>query len=525
MSAVYSSRGSSPWIYAFGSLLALILLTAWFRSGRGGTSSSGEELMVYCAAGIRLPVEAAAAEFEKETGVSVRLDYGSSGALEGKLALGQQAGANRADLYIPADVSFAERTRANGLTVETIPLATFRLVLGVSKSLPEAQADSLTSVSDLLDAGLGYSFCDQKAGAGKMTKQLLEQAGMWERLEEQAKVVFPTVTETAQAVAESKDVQAGFVWDTTAQQFGLRNVRLKELEAGESMIVAAVTAGSRNPALALRFARYLAATDRGQTSFEKHFFARLDGDPWRAEPELNLYCGGVNRNALDETLREFEKREGCVIRENFAGCGQLVAGIKSIQNGRSQAGMPDVFMTCDVTYMTRVQELFGEASDVSSTKIVLLVRAGNPKQITNLKELSREGIRIGTTDKALSTLGYLSWQLFEEMGIRSAIEARRGVVVTTPTAHELILQMEGHDKLDVALVYEANCHNLEAGKFEQIAIDHPLAVAVQNIAVRKGAACPQLAGRLIQTILSPVSRDRFMTCGFDWQGHGHESNR
>ena len=57
------------------------------RPGSPWVESEAQELIVYCAAGIRKPVADAAKAFEEEYGVVVRLDYGSSGELEGKLEL------------------------------------------------------------------------------------------------------------------------------------------------------------------------------------------------------------------------------------------------------------------------------------------------------------------------------------------------------------------------------------------------------------------------------------------------------
>jgi len=62
-----------------------------------------EPLSVYCAAGIKDPVDAAARKYETETGVSVRLQYGPSQAL-----LLQAEVSKKGDLYLPGDDSYIE---------------------------------------------------------------------------------------------------------------------------------------------------------------------------------------------------------------------------------------------------------------------------------------------------------------------------------------------------------------------------------------------------------------------------------
>jgi molybdate transport system substrate-binding protein len=146
----------------------------------------------------------------------------------------------------------------------------------------------------------------------------------------------------------------------------------------------------------------------------------------------------------------------------------------------------------------------------------MLVRKGNPKEIHTLQDLAKPGIAIGTTDPQMSTLGALSHAIFEDIGIKETIRDQQSIIVTAPTAHELILQMEGHDKLDVALVYEANCQNLESN-VETVAIDHPLALATQNIAAARQTRFPALMARLMNEVLSAESKKSFTEHGFHWE--------
>lgn len=117
----------------------------------------------------------------------------------------------------------------------------------------------------------------------------------------------------------------------------------------------------------------------------------------------------------------------------------------------------------------------------------------------------------------MSTLGALSHAMFEDLDIKKPIQDNQSIIVTSPTAHELILQMEGHDKLDVALVYEANCQHLESN-VEIIDIDHPLAVATQNIAAARQTQFPHMMARLMKEVLSTQSQDSFINHGFQWEG-------
>ncbi|MFP6887914.1 MAG: substrate-binding domain-containing protein, partial [Opitutales bacterium] len=157
--------------------------------------ASPDDLVVYCAAGIRLPVEETAAAFQKEFGVRITLDYDSSGALEGKLQLDRDSNKSRADLYIPADVSFATRAKSKGLTAESLPVASFRLVLASS---PEANL-SFSTLDEFLALETPFSICNVAAGVGKKTKETLEKLGKWKTIDATKKTTFPRVTDAAAA--------------------------------------------------------------------------------------------------------------------------------------------------------------------------------------------------------------------------------------------------------------------------------------------------------------------------------------
>ena len=254
-SSSYQTSSTGPWFFAILTLIVLAGSFWWLRDAPDHTKGSHHSLVVYCAAGIRMPVEEAAKLFEKEYDIEVRLDYGSSGELEGKIELELASNAPRCDVYIPADVSFAERAHKKGLTRESLLLAQFELVLAAR----EDEAFEFDSIKQLFGEGVPYGICDEKAGAGKKTRDILSASGLWEMTKQNARVTFPRVTELAGAIKTSDTVQAGFIWDSTARQFGLKSVTLKELTNNISTISANITTASKNATWALKFARFLAA--------------------------------------------------------------------------------------------------------------------------------------------------------------------------------------------------------------------------------------------------------------------------
>src|SRR5262249_40632066 len=161
----------------------------------------------------------------------------------------------------------------------------------------------------------------------------------------------------------------------------------------------------------LKFARYLSAQDKGLKEFAKDGYVAADGDVWADKPELLLYSGAMNRVAIDDTVNQFEQREGVQVTRVFNGCGILVAQMKA-------RGRPDASLTGDKSFVPPVQDLFPDPPlEVSDSEIILLLPKGNPKNLHTLADLVTPGLRVGLANAEQSTLGALTKRLLEQGGI------------------------------------------------------------------------------------------------------------
>ena len=484
---------------------SLVWLGGYFRP-----SVDTEPLVVYCASGVRPAVQPIARQYEDEFGVPVSLQPGSSGVLEAQL---RERGSG--DLYIPAGIDpFLARGRDRGYVEEIIRLAGFHLVLAVQPGNPKR----IHSLDDLLRDDVDVVMANDEAAVGRTARLVLRDWDGFAVLEKKA-TKKPTVTEVANDVQIGVRADVGLVWDATAKQFSsqLDIVEVDEIQNhpdAHSVIAAGVLSFTKQPTAALRFARYLAAPEKGQPSFRQQNFEPLDGDPWAVHPKISLFSGGVNRVAIEQTLNEFQQREGCEIISTFQGCGSLVAMMKTGQ-------LPDAYFACDVSFVDQVAHEFRDPVVVSETDMIMLVQRGNPKNIHSLADLAREGIRVGIADEKLSALGRLTVQLLEEAGVYEAVINNRRA--TTPTADLLVTQLRTVDILDAAIVYRANCSFI-GDSAEIVPIDHPAAKALQPLAIQSQAKYPQLAERLMHAIVSTRSQSRFEKSGFRWHGAKLNSN-
>jgi len=484
-----------------GLLVGLLYLPAAPPEKSLGGGSPKAPLVVFCAAGLKPPVEAAIHAYEKEFGTPVQIQYGGSGTLLGNLRV-----AKSGDLFIAADMSFIEMAREHDLVAETIPVASMMPVLAFAKGNPK----QIAGIKDLLRADVSVALANPEAAAiGTITKKLLTASGDWEALEGKVKVFKPTVNDVANDL-KLGTVDAAVLWDATVRQYPeLAAVEVAALRTGGQRVALSVLRSAKDPASALHLARYVAARDKGMLEFERSGYGKVPGDKWAPVPEVVLYSGGVNRLAIEETITAFEAREGARVTRVYNGCGILVAQVKAGQR-------PDAYFACDTSFMTQLSDVFKPAVDISETDMVILTAKGNPKQIKGAKDLAGKGLRLGLANAQQSALGALTAKLLERNGLLEAVMAN--VAAQTPTADLLVNQIRT-GSLDAVVVYEANTSQVKE-MLETIPLGLGEATARQPFAVGLNSDHEELMNRLLLALTSAESKRRFEKTGFRWMGGG-----
>ena len=460
---------------------------------------TGEPLVIYCAAGIRLPVEDVLEEYEKQYGVTFLTKFAGSGELKSDLRVGG------GDLYLAADVTYLIETREKGLVREFVPIAHQYPVIAVRKGNPK----HIRGLVDLQRDDVQLSLADpDRAAVSKVTRKLLKPSGQWEPIWKRVAVQRGTVNEVANDVAKLASGDAGIVWNATVGQYDdLEMISVPELEQSPNQITIGVLESSKQPTRALHFIRYLTSRDRGLKHFQKFGYKIVDGDKWVEKPEIVVFSGGLNFPAIEETIEEFENREGVTVLTTAGGCGTLVGQMKAGEH-------PDIYFSCDVSFMSDVKDLFLDAVNVSQTDMVIITQKGNEHRIQTIKDLAQQGLELALCDPQKSALGKLTEQLLRKHGLLNGVRANQAV--TGPTAAETVMYVV-NGKLDAAIVYEANTiHQAKRGNLEVIPIDDPDAIAIQPLAVGKKSDFPLLTARLMEQILSAESKKSFGEFGFKW---------
>jgi molybdate transport system substrate-binding protein len=174
--------------------------------------------MVFCAAGLRKPVEAAAAQYRQEFNIDVRLEFGGSGTLLSSIQVAKQG-----DIYIAADDGSVADARKREVVREVLPLAIQRPVIAVRAGNPK----NIHAISDLLRDDVKVALANPDAASiSRVSRAALGET--WGKLAAHAAVMKPTVSEIASDLSLGT-VDAAIIWDSIVGQFKLEAVPVPAL--------------------------------------------------------------------------------------------------------------------------------------------------------------------------------------------------------------------------------------------------------------------------------------------------------
>ena len=170
--------------------------------------SEAKELLLYCGAGIRPPVEQMVEAVGREHGVRIVTDYAGSEVLISKIKL-----TRKGDLYMPGDKHYVEQAAQEGMILSQKSVCYFVPTILVQKGNPK----DIRGLQDLLKAGLKLGLGDDKACAiGRKTKQIFAKNDIaWERVETNLVFQSMTVNELGMQI-QAGSLDAVIVWDAIA---------------------------------------------------------------------------------------------------------------------------------------------------------------------------------------------------------------------------------------------------------------------------------------------------------------------
>ena len=517
-------------IFLVASLLASIALVGLLVMGNPKRKASKQivrTIQLLAAAGLREPIQEIASRYEAEYGVKVDIQFGGSNSL---LSLIKVDRLSTPDLLLVADESYTQQAVESNLAKEVLSIAVQRPCIIVQKN----STIQISSLDDLMVPGRRLSIGNpDQAAIGKVVRQALQKtptadgSNQWKRLESQVLqhgVYKPTVNEVANDVRIGA-VDAGIVWTATvsspAYKESLRVIELPELSSESEIVSMAVLSSSPQPTEALKFARYVSARNRGLEVFRSHGLEVSEGDDWVVRPEINFFCGAVNRRVIEPILEKFQEREGVVVNTVYDGCGILTGRMKTIQNQDQSLGFPDLYMACDRFYLDNVKQWFQEDVDISDIEIVIVVPKGSAL-VSSPADLLKPGIRVSIGQPDQCTIGALTKRLLDRDGIYESLMKKQldpGETVVEKSSSALLVPdvLTGH--VDAAVAYLSDV----MPNREKVDIVHFAAgnnIAVQPLSVASNSRHKQLLRRFYEAVYREASS--FESQGFHFR-HGDKA--
>ncbi len=223
-------------------------------------------LRLRCAAVLRPAMEQITRDYERERGVQILAQYGGSGHLLGGLQI-----SHHGDLFMPADESYLDA--AGELVVQRTPVVMLRSVLAVARGNPLG----VSSLADLSRPDVRVGLADPDgASIGKLSREALQDEGLWEHTLRAVLVFKPTVSEIAADLAIGA-IDATILWNQTAASIdAIEAVSDPALSRRRGVVSIGLLRASTRPEEAKLFAAYVAGPAR--IRFEE-FGYTLGGDP------------------------------------------------------------------------------------------------------------------------------------------------------------------------------------------------------------------------------------------------------
>ncbi|MDR2967202.1 MAG: molybdate ABC transporter substrate-binding protein [Methanobacteriaceae archaeon] len=178
-----------------------------------------------------------------------------------------------------------------------------------------------------------------------------------------------------------------------------------------------------------------------------------------------LFAAGFSKVG-PELISEFNKKYPNIkVNSKYGGSGELFATLESQKKG-------DVFLPADYKYMEDAMNNGyidnNTVKNITKNVPVIIVEKGNPKNITSLKDLAKDGVKVGIGEKNGPAIGKATAKILEKNNLNIAVE--KNIVVTSTTVNQLLTYLIT-GQVDATIVWEDMASWKESdGKIEVIKI-------------------------------------------------------
>ena len=161
---------------------------------------------------------------------------------------------------------------------------------------------------------------------------------------------------------------------------------------------------------------------------------------------LVVYCGAGLREPMDEIAQVYQEQTGTEIKYTYSGSAQLLSQIELLQEG-------DCYMPGAKSYIDSAAEkgFINTSEETIYHVLAIAVAPGNPKNITTLADLTKDGVRVAIGEPTGPAVGSAAKKMLENAGYWEDIQDN--IVVQSGTVNELLVYMN-MEQADAAIIWE-----------------------------------------------------------------------
>jgi len=166
-----------------------------------------------------------------------------------------------------------------------------------------------------------------------------------------------------------------------------------------------------------------------------------------ATKELLIYCGSTMSKPISEIAKIIEVQENCKIQISIGGSGNLYKSILANKIG-------DLYLPGSETYVKTGfdENIITDTVFVGINKAVIMVKKGNPKNISNISDLANLDYRVIIGDPNSGSIGKETKKILDKKELFDKVS--ENAIHLTIDSKDLILSLK-NDEADIIINWYA----------------------------------------------------------------------
>ncbi|AEH07307.1 molybdate ABC transporter substrate-binding protein [Methanothermococcus okinawensis] len=160
-----------------------------------------------------------------------------------------------------------------------------------------------------------------------------------------------------------------------------------------------------------------------------------------------VLCGAGLMKPMNELIQNFENKTGAHVKVHYGGSAEIF-GVLATTGG-------DIFIPGAYKYtedaMNKGFILNNTVKNITYHIPVIAVSKGNPKNIKDLDDLAKPGIRVVVGDPNACAIGKVSKKILEKNHLWKNVS--KNIIVKTPTVNQLLIYL-ATNQADASIIWE-----------------------------------------------------------------------